>query len=156
MSHPLSTVRDKSSYLCIRRKLRTLPLTLSSLLHCLVSAASPRRGAKMTFYDDIYPFYSLQRTSFIFSGRLLTIILVFLVLAVSLLLILPGIRGKSVSATHQIKYYSLQSYNKKILTLNLFNYFSPYQRLFWMFRIIISLFIGVVIVGEFYILVVVE
>ncbi|XP_029952535.1 dual oxidase maturation factor 1 [Salarias fasciatus] len=69
----------------------------------------------MTFYDDIYPFYPLQRTAFIFSGRLLTIILVFLVLAVSLLLILPGIRGKS--------------------------------RLFWMFRILTSLFIGVVIVA---------
>ncbi|XP_030587778.1 dual oxidase maturation factor 2 [Archocentrus centrarchus] len=69
----------------------------------------------MTFYDDIYPFYPLQRTSFIFNGALLTIILVFLVLAVSLLLILPGIRGKS--------------------------------RLFWMFRIIISLFIGAVIVA---------
>ncbi|KAM9753465.1 dual oxidase maturation factor 1 [Menidia menidia] len=69
----------------------------------------------MTFYDDIYPFYTLQRTSFIISGRLLLIILVFLVLAVSLLLILPGIRGKS--------------------------------RLFWMFRIITSLFIGVVIVA---------
>ncbi|CAI5665097.1 dual oxidase maturation factor 1 [Oreochromis niloticus] len=49
----------------------------------------------MTFYDDIYPFYPLQRTPFIFSSRLLTIILVFVVLAVSLLLILPGIRGKS-------------------------------------------------------------
>ncbi|KAM3870557.1 dual oxidase maturation factor 2 [Diretmus argenteus] len=69
----------------------------------------------MTFYDDIYPFYPLQRTSFVFSGRLLTIILVFLVLAVSFLLILPGIRGKS--------------------------------RLFWMFRVIIGLFIGVVIVA---------
>lgn len=66
----------------------------------------------MTFYDDIYPFYLLQRTSFIFSGSLLTIILVFLVLVASLLLILPGIRGKSVSATHQINYYSLQSYHK--------------------------------------------
>ncbi|CAB1429519.1 unnamed protein product [Pleuronectes platessa] len=80
-----------------------------------LSALSARSGAKMTFYDDIYPFYPLQRTSFIFSGRLFTIILVFLVLAVSLLLILPGIRGKS--------------------------------RLFWMFRIIISLFIGAVIVA---------
>uniref|UniRef100_A0A8C6PPL1 Dual oxidase maturation factor 2 n=1 Tax=Nothobranchius furzeri TaxID=105023 RepID=A0A8C6PPL1_NOTFU len=68
----------------------------------------------MTFYDDIYPFYPLQRTSFSFSGRLLTIILVFLVLAVSLLLILPGIRGRT--------------------------------RLFWLFRIITSLFIGVVLV----------
>uniref|UniRef100_A0A8C7LSH3 Dual oxidase 2 n=1 Tax=Oncorhynchus mykiss TaxID=8022 RepID=A0A8C7LSH3_ONCMY len=70
----------------------------------------------MTFYDDIYPFYPLPRTSFIFSTHLLTIILVFLVLTVSFLLILPGIRGKS--------------------------------RLFWMFRIIISFFIGVVIVGN--------
>uniref|UniRef100_A0A3P9IVC4 Dual oxidase 2 n=1 Tax=Oryzias latipes TaxID=8090 RepID=A0A3P9IVC4_ORYLA len=70
----------------------------------------------MTFYNDIYPFYPLQRISFIFSGRLLTIILVFLVLASTLLLILPGIRGKS--------------------------------RLFWMLRIITSLFIGGVIVGN--------
>uniref|UniRef100_A0A3Q3FK43 Dual oxidase 2 n=1 Tax=Labrus bergylta TaxID=56723 RepID=A0A3Q3FK43_9LABR len=69
----------------------------------------------MTFYVDIYPFYPLQRSSFIFSSHLLTVILVFLVLALSLLLILPGIRGKS--------------------------------RLFWTFRIIISLFIGVVIVA---------
>ncbi|XP_069019029.1 dual oxidase maturation factor 2 [Embiotoca jacksoni] len=69
----------------------------------------------MTFYDDIYPFYPSQRTTFIFSSHLLIIILVFLVLAVSLLLILPGIRGKS--------------------------------RLFWMFRINISLFIGGVIVA---------
>ncbi|XP_066523960.1 dual oxidase maturation factor 1 [Hoplias malabaricus] len=69
----------------------------------------------MTFYDGIYPFYSLQRTSFIFSTNLLTVILVFLVLAVGFLLIVPGIRGKS--------------------------------RILWTFRIIISLFIGVVIVA---------
>ncbi|KAL0968669.1 hypothetical protein UPYG_G00269970 [Umbra pygmaea] len=69
----------------------------------------------MTFYDGIYPFYSLQRTPFIFSSQLLTIILVFLVFTVALLIILPGIRGKS--------------------------------RIFWMFRIIVSLFIGVVIVA---------
>ncbi|XP_036004397.1 dual oxidase maturation factor 2 [Fundulus heteroclitus] len=69
----------------------------------------------MTFYDDIYPFYPPQRAAFIVSGRLLAIILVFLVLAVSLLLILPGIRGRT--------------------------------RVFWMFRMTISLFIGVVIVA---------
>uniref|UniRef100_A0A3B3ZRN5 Uncharacterized protein n=1 Tax=Periophthalmus magnuspinnatus TaxID=409849 RepID=A0A3B3ZRN5_9GOBI len=68
----------------------------------------------MSFYDDIYPFYRRQRTPFIFSGRLIAVILVFVVLALSLLIILPGIRGKS--------------------------------RLFWMVRILISLFIGVVIV----------
>lgn len=104
----------------------------------------------MTFYDDVYPFYPLQRTSFIFSGRLLTIILVFLVLAVSLLLILPGIRGKSVSAFQPGQRKSLFSAS----TLNLDPpSFSSCQRLFWMFRIILSLFIGAVIVGEFSILV---
>lgn len=112
LSHPLSAVRNKSCYLCIWRNLRTQPLTLSSLLHRLASAASVRSGAKMTFYDDIYPFYVLQRTSFIFSGSLLTIILVFLVLAVSLLLILPGIRGKTVSAAHPISYYSLRWHHR--------------------------------------------
>ena len=69
--------------------------TLSPASFCFGPA---RSGARMTFYDDIYPFYPLERSSFIFSGRLLTVILVFLVLAVSLLLILPGIRGKAVSA----------------------------------------------------------
>ncbi|XP_028814631.1 dual oxidase maturation factor 1 [Denticeps clupeoides] len=69
----------------------------------------------MTFYNDIYPFYPLQRTSFIFSTNLLTVILVFLVLAAAFLLILPGIRGKS--------------------------------RVLWTFRIIISLYVGVVIVA---------
>uniref|UniRef100_A0A4W4EYM6 Dual oxidase 2 n=1 Tax=Electrophorus electricus TaxID=8005 RepID=A0A4W4EYM6_ELEEL len=70
----------------------------------------------MTFYDDIYPFYPQQRTSFIFNTSLLTVILVFLVLAVSFLLILPGIRGKS--------------------------------RILWTFRILTSLFIGLVLVGD--------
>ncbi|KAL3061363.1 hypothetical protein OYC64_009529 [Pagothenia borchgrevinki] len=69
----------------------------------------------MTLFDDIYPFYPLQRSSFLFSGRLITIILVFLLLAASLLIILPGIRGKS--------------------------------RLFWMIRIVTSLFIGAVLVA---------
>uniref|UniRef100_A0A673I328 Dual oxidase maturation factor 2-like n=1 Tax=Sinocyclocheilus rhinocerous TaxID=307959 RepID=A0A673I328_9TELE len=72
----------------------------------------------MTFYDGIYPFYSLQRSPFIVDISLLVVILVFSVLAVSFLFILPGIRGKS--------------------------------RLFWMFRIIISLFIGAVLVGEYF------
>nr|XP_061812887.1 dual oxidase maturation factor 2-like [Nerophis lumbriciformis] len=69
----------------------------------------------MTFYDDIYPFYNMRRTSFIFSGHLLTVIVCFLVTALCLLLILPGIRGK--------------------------------PRLFWLLRIVLSLFIGAVIVA---------
>ncbi|XP_056308252.1 dual oxidase maturation factor 2 [Danio aesculapii] len=68
----------------------------------------------MTFYDGIYPFYSLQRSPFMIDISLLVAILVFSVLAVSFLFILPGIRGRS--------------------------------RWFWMFRIFISLFIGVVLV----------
>ncbi|XP_068170359.1 dual oxidase maturation factor 1 isoform X2 [Antennarius striatus] len=111
----LSAVRNESCYRCIWRKLRTRSPTLSSLFYCLVSAVSLRSGAKMTFYDDIYPFYPLKRTAFIFNGSQLTIILVFLVFTSSLLIILPGIRGKT--------------------------------RLFWLFRIITSLFIGVVIVA---------
>lgn len=102
----------------------------------------------MTFYDAVYPFYRLQRTSFIFSGRLLTIILVFLALAASLLLILPGIRGKSVSALRRDLGVLLPS------TFNLDSPSSPScQRLFWVFRIILSFFIGAVIVGESCILV---
>ncbi|XP_058854810.1 dual oxidase maturation factor 1-like isoform X1 [Acipenser ruthenus] len=69
----------------------------------------------MTFYNDIYPFYPQQRTPFIFNLSQLIVILVFLVLACSFLVILPGIRGKG--------------------------------RLFWMFRIVLSLFIGVVTVA---------
>lgn len=120
-SHPWSPVGNRGFYLCIWRKLRTQSLTLSSLLHCLVSPASVREGAKMTFYDDIYPFYPLQRTSFIVSGRLLTIILVFLVLAVSLLLILPGIRGKSVSASDDLLLTAVLSQNLRVLYKLSFN-----------------------------------
>lgn len=106
----------------------------------------------MTLYDDIYPFYPLQRTSFIFSGRLLTIILVFLLLAVSLLLILPGIRGKLVSmcvcvfATESENIYTF-SFNSDSVS------FPSVQRLLWMFRIIITLFIGAVVVGKFHLVV---
>lgn len=139
----------------------------------------------MTFYDDIYPFYTVQRTPFIFSSRLLTIILVFLVLAVSLLLILPGIRGKSVSATKSKKRKTITHckwVTKPSLSLSapptvvaekcknnsscnaVISVSSPFfsilvtwnnlsvsssQRLFWTFRIVTSLFIGAVIVGEF-------
>lgn len=100
----------------------------------------------MSFYDDVYPFYPPQRTSFIFSGRLLTIILVFLLLALSLLLILPGIRGKWVSG------FQRQPWNSLALHLHLLSPSSPScQRLFWMFRILLSIFIGAVIVGEFWI-----
>ncbi|KAK2834505.1 hypothetical protein Q7C36_015206 [Tachysurus vachellii] len=84
-------------------------------LFLVLTALAHGFGEKMTFYDDIYPFYPLQRTSFIFSGSLFAVILVFLTLLVTLLLIVPGIRGRS--------------------------------RTLWTFRIIISLFVGVVIVA---------
>jgi len=59
----------------------------------------------MTFYDGIYPFYSLQRSPFIIDISLLVAILVFSVLAVSFIFILPGIRGKSVRE-RDLEHYS--------------------------------------------------
>ncbi|KAI2648236.1 Dual oxidase maturation factor 2 [Labeo rohita] len=61
---------------------------------CCFAALVASTG-KMTFYDGIYPFYPLQRSPFIIDISLLVVILVFSVLAVSFLLILPGIRGRS-------------------------------------------------------------
>ncbi|KAJ7311205.1 hypothetical protein JRQ81_006816 [Phrynocephalus forsythii] len=69
----------------------------------------------MTLFNGIYPFYPQSRKPFVFNVNLITIIVFFLVLAVSFLLILPGIRGRA--------------------------------RLFWLFRVIISLFIGGVTVA---------
>ncbi|XP_026876564.2 dual oxidase maturation factor 1 [Electrophorus electricus] len=107
----------------VRRRTKRFPLGLrlycDGFLHVplflALTALTVGFGGKMTFYDDIYPFYPQQRTSFIFNTSLLTVILVFLVLAVSFLLILPGIRGKS--------------------------------RILWTFRILTSLFIGLVLVA---------
>lgn len=109
-SHPLSPVGNEGFYLHLEETENPVTNTVLS-----VTLFSLREGAKMTFYDDIYPFYPLQRTSFIFSGRLLTIILVFLVLAVSLLLILPGIRGKSVSASDDLLLTAVLSQNLRVL-----------------------------------------
>lgn len=73
------------------------------IFHIFISApplsAATRAEADMAFYDNIYPFYHIQRTPFIFNGHLLTVIICFLVLTLCLLLILPGIRGKWVSAS---------------------------------------------------------
>lgn len=93
--------------------LEYLPVTepLSSLCRGVLSALAHGFGEKMTFYDDIYPFYPLQRTSFIFSGSLLAVILVFLTLLVTLLLIVPGIRGRSVRA---LKYKSPSTKNTSL------------------------------------------
>ncbi|XP_072837828.2 dual oxidase maturation factor 2 [Pogona vitticeps] len=69
----------------------------------------------MTLFNGIYPFYPQERKPFVFDVSLIIVIVVFLVFAVSFLLILPGIRGRA--------------------------------RLYWLFRVIISLFIGGVIVA---------
>lgn len=50
----------------------------------------------MTLWDGVLPFYPQPRHAAGFSVPLLIVILVFLTLAVSFLLILPGIRGHSV------------------------------------------------------------
>uniref|UniRef100_A0A8D0HTR2 Dual oxidase maturation factor 2 n=1 Tax=Sphenodon punctatus TaxID=8508 RepID=A0A8D0HTR2_SPHPU len=68
----------------------------------------------MTFSNGIYPFYPQQRKAFVFDVNTIIVIVVFLTLALSFLLILPGIRGRA--------------------------------RLYWLLRVLVSLFIGVVIV----------
>uniref|UniRef100_V9KH98 Numb-interacting protein 2 n=1 Tax=Callorhinchus milii TaxID=7868 RepID=V9KH98_CALMI len=68
----------------------------------------------MSFFDGVHPFYPHARTAFIFPIHQLVIILVFVVFAVTFLVILPGIRGRG--------------------------------RFYAFFRILISLFIGAVIV----------
>ncbi|XP_062819390.1 dual oxidase maturation factor 2 isoform X2 [Anolis carolinensis] len=69
----------------------------------------------MTLFGGIYPFYPQPRKPVVFDINLVIVIVVFLVIAFSFLLILPGIRGRA--------------------------------RLYWLFRVIISLFIGGVIVA---------
>lgn len=53
----------------------------------------------MTAWDGVMPFYPQPRRAAGFSVPLLIVILVFLSLAASFLLILPGIRGHSVRGT---------------------------------------------------------
>lgn len=52
----------------------------------------------MTFFDGIYPFYPQSQKPFVFDVDLIVVIIVFLVIAFSFLLILPGIRGRAVSS----------------------------------------------------------
>lgn len=59
-------------------------------------------GCSMTLWDGELPFYPQPRHSANFSIPLLIIILVFLTLAVSFLLILPGIRGYSVKGYQKL------------------------------------------------------
>ncbi|NXC31566.1 DOXA2 factor, partial [Campylorhamphus procurvoides] len=65
-------------------------------------------------FDGIYPFYPQQRKAAGFDISTIIVIVVFLTLAFSFLLIIPGIRGRA--------------------------------RLYWTFRVLLSLFVGVVIV----------
>ncbi|CAM5144361.1 unnamed protein product [Eretmochelys imbricata] len=69
----------------------------------------------MTLFDGVYPFYPQPRKAFAFDVSSIIVIAVFLSLALSFLLILPGIRGRA--------------------------------RLYWLLRVILSLFIGAVIVA---------
>ncbi|XP_055518488.1 dual oxidase maturation factor 2 [Leucoraja erinacea] len=48
----------------------------------------------MTLFNGIAPFYIHERTAYVFGLTLLVVILVFLVLAATFLIILPGIRGR--------------------------------------------------------------
>nr|XP_009665324.1 PREDICTED: dual oxidase maturation factor 2 [Struthio camelus australis] len=48
----------------------------------------------MTLFDGIYVFYPQQRKSFVFDVSTIIVIIVFLTLACSFLIIIPGIRGR--------------------------------------------------------------
>ncbi|KAE8617504.1 hypothetical protein XENTR_v10009096 [Xenopus tropicalis] len=48
----------------------------------------------MTFYDGQYPFYPHERKPWVFNVQCIIIIIVFLVFALSFIVILPGIRGR--------------------------------------------------------------
>ncbi|NXM65710.1 DOXA2 factor, partial [Serilophus lunatus] len=65
-------------------------------------------------FDGVYPFYPQQRKAAGFDISTIIVIVVFLTLAFSFLLIIPGIRGRA--------------------------------RLYWTLRVLLSLFVGVVIV----------
>ncbi|NXP62899.1 DOXA2 factor, partial [Chloropsis cyanopogon] len=65
-------------------------------------------------FDGVYPFYPQQRKAAVFDVSTIIVIVVFLALACSFLLIIPGIRGRA--------------------------------RLYWTLRVLLSLFVGVVIV----------
>ncbi|XP_075711305.1 dual oxidase maturation factor 2 [Rhinoderma darwinii] len=49
----------------------------------------------MTFYDGVFPFYPHERRKWVFSVEIIIVIIVFLVFALSFILIIPGIRGKA-------------------------------------------------------------
>ncbi|XP_009480956.1 dual oxidase maturation factor 2 [Pelecanus crispus] len=49
----------------------------------------------MTLFDGVYPFYLQQRKVFVFDISTIIVIMVFLTLACSFLLIIPGIRGRA-------------------------------------------------------------
>ncbi|KAM6257683.1 dual oxidase maturation factor 2 [Porphyrio hochstetteri] len=49
----------------------------------------------MTLFNGIYPFYPQQRKAFVFDVSTIIVIVVFLTLACSFLLIIPGIRGRA-------------------------------------------------------------
>lgn len=56
----------------------------------------------MTLFDGVYPFYPQQRKAAGFDISTIIVIVVFLALACSFLLIIPGIRGRAVCDLGQL------------------------------------------------------
>uniref|UniRef100_A0A8C6Z3V5 Dual oxidase maturation factor 2 n=1 Tax=Nothoprocta perdicaria TaxID=30464 RepID=A0A8C6Z3V5_NOTPE len=54
----------------------------------------------MTLFDGVYPFYPQQRKSFVFDVSIIIVIIVFLTLACSFLIIIPGIRGRPLFSSN--------------------------------------------------------
>lgn len=114
----------------------------------------------MTLFDGVYPFYPQQRKAAVFNISTIIVIVVFLTLACSFLLIIPGIRGRAVRDPGHGRLLPMfcvlgppqcfrgrqedsQGYSSlpDVPPVSL-------QRLYWTLRVLLSLFVGVVIVGE--------
>lgn len=80
----------------LRRHEYAFQLKQAPLLLSRPPTHSPLQCCSMTLWDGELPFYPQPRHAAGFSVPLLIVILVFLALATSFLLILPGIRGYSV------------------------------------------------------------
>lgn len=114
----------------------------------------------MTLFDGIYPFYPQQRKAAGFDISTIIVIVVFLTLACSFLLIIPGIRGRAVRDPGDGKllpmlwmlgpfpgWFRVRQEGSQGCSC-LPDVPVSLQRLYWTLRVLLSLFVGVVIVGE--------
>lgn len=115
----------------------------------------------MTLFDGVYPFYPQQRKAAVFDISTIIVTVVFLTLACGFLLIIPGIRGRAVREPSLPPQPALRGLDAGTLPggsgrgrrgwgCSVLPDVSPLfpQRLYWTLRVLLSLAVGMVIVGE--------